>query len=154
MITVRARILPSVPLQYKLANRPKSFPTANGGWDIRGKHFSEGKQLRSWTFIKFVDNVVSRPDVDGFRGIIRNSGMNSDEPTPPNGVLEPLRGGRDNEDSDDKIIESTMAKAVSRGLKVLLVILPDKSAFVYSRVKYWAEVKHGTFPKPIPSDYT
>ncbi|KAL9005566.1 MAG: hypothetical protein Q9188_001658 [Gyalolechia gomerana] len=143
MITVRARILPSVPLQYKLANRPKSFPTANGGWDIRGRHFSEGKQLRSWTFIKLVDNVVSRPDVEGFRGIIRNSGMNSDEPTPPNGVLEPLRGGRDNEDSDDKIIESTMAKAASRGLKVLLVILPDKSAFVYSRVKYWAEVKHG-----------
>lgn len=153
MITVRARILPSVPLQYKQANRPKSFPTANGGWDIRGRHFSESKQLRNWTFIKFVDNVVNRQDVEGFRGIIRSSGMNSDEPTPPNGVLEPLRGGKDNEDFDDKTIEAVMAKAASRGLKVLLVILPDKGAFLYSRVKYWAEVKHGIHTICSVGDY-
>ncbi|KAL9031872.1 MAG: hypothetical protein Q9196_000127 [Gyalolechia fulgens] len=153
MITVRARILPSVPLQYKLANRPKSFPTSNGGWDIRGRHFSESKQLRSWTFVKFVDNVVSREDVEGFRGIIRNSGMNSDEPTPPNGILQPLRGGRDNEDSDEKVIESVIVKAAGMGLKVLLVILPDKSAFIYSRVKYWAEVKNGIHTICSVGDY-
>lgn len=152
MIMVRARILPSVPLQYKQANRPKSFPTANGGWDIRNRHFSESKQLRNWTFIKFVNNIVSRQDVDGFRGIIRSSGINSDDPTPPNGVLEPLRGGKDNEDYDDKIIEAVMAKAASRSLKVLLVILPDKGAFLYSRVKYWAEVKHGTLLDSVAGD--
>ncbi|KAL8720464.1 MAG: hypothetical protein Q9225_002689 [Loekoesia sp. 1 TL-2023] len=143
MITVRARILPSVPLQYKSGNRPKTFPTSYGSWDIRERFFSEGKQLRNWTYIKFVNNGINRQDVEGFRGILRKSGMNSDEPTPPNGVLEALLGGRGNEDADDKKIESTMATAATKGLKVLLIILPDKSAFIYSRVKFWAEVKYG-----------
>lgn len=143
MITVRARILPPVPLQYKSANRPKTFPTSNGNWDIRDRHFSDARQLRNWTFIKFIDNDVSRQHIDSFRGIIRRSGMNSDDPVPPNGVTEPLRTGKAYDDFNDKKIQQTFETASKKGLKVLLIILPDKSAFIYSRVKFWADVKYG-----------
>lgn len=154
MITVRGRILPPGSVQYKSKNRPTAFPTSNGNWDIRDKSFSDGKQLRNWTFIKFVNNEVSRQDVEAFRGILRKSGMNSDEPTPPNGIVEPLHGGRANEDSDDKLIEKNIATAAKRGLKVLLIILPDTSAYIYSRVKFWAEVKYGKLGVPCMQSST
>ena len=145
MITVHARILPSVSVQYKSSNSSKTYPTSNGNWDIRERSFSEGRRLSKWTFVKFVDNEINRQDVEKFRGILRKSGMNSDEPTPPNGVLKPLRGGKSNEDMDDKTIESTMATAAKQGLKILLVILPDANAYIYSRVKFWAEKEYGRF---------
>lgn len=143
MITVGARVLPAGSVQYKSQNRPTVLQTSAASWDIRGKAFSDAKRLAKWTFIKLADNEVNRQDVESFRGILRASGMNSDEPTPPNGVSAFLEGGRANEDSDGKKIEATMAEAAERGLKVLLVIVPDTSAYIYSRIKFWAEVKYG-----------
>lgn len=144
MITVRGRVLPAGSVQYKNQNRPTVLQTSAASWDIRGKAFFDAKRLVNWTFIKFADIEIKRQEVEGFRGILRNSGVNSGEPTPPDGVPAFLEGGRANEDRDDKKIESTLAEAAKRGLKVLLVLLPDKSAYIYSRIKFWAEVKFGS----------
>ncbi|KAL8838989.1 MAG: hypothetical protein Q9170_001919 [Blastenia crenularia] len=144
MITVRARILPPVPVQYKSANRPKTFQTYRASWNIMGgRHFSDARQLRNWTLIRFVNNRIDDRDITNFRGILRESGMNSDEPTPPNGVTELLRIGKAYDEFNDQKVRAIMEKAVQNRIKFLLIILPDKNAFIYSRVKYWAEVKNG-----------
>ncbi|KAL8858190.1 MAG: hypothetical protein Q9178_005367 [Gyalolechia marmorata] len=144
MITVNARVLPAGMVQYKSKqNRPTPYPTARGNWDIRDKAFSDARQLRNWTFIKFVDNDINRADVDEFRKIARNCGINSDNPEPPNGVTTPIRPGKDFQDPNDKVIQNTLGVASQKGLKVLLVILPDNNAFIYSRVKFWAETRYG-----------
>lgn len=145
MITVPARVLPPGSVQYKNKGRPTAFVTANGNWDLRGgRAFSEAKRLQKWTFINFDRSNVNPQDIDGFRGIIRNSGMDSENPTPPEGISNfIIRGGRAFQDADDKVIREAMEHAARRGLKILLVLLPDKSAFIYSRVKFWAEVKNG-----------
>ncbi|KAL8761911.1 MAG: hypothetical protein Q9184_002015 [Pyrenodesmia sp. 2 TL-2023] len=130
-------------VQYKVGKIPKAFPTSAGNWDIRGRLFSDARPLRNWTFIKFVQNIVGRQDVEGLRGILRNSGLSSDEPRPfPNEHTVVLQRGKAYEDPNDKKIRQTLETASQNGLKVLLIILPDSNAYIYSRVKFWAEVKY------------
>ncbi|KAL8766292.1 MAG: hypothetical protein Q9209_006882 [Squamulea sp. 1 TL-2023] len=144
MITVNARVLPPGRVQYKSKqNKITPYLTERGNWDLREKAFTEGKKLRNWTFIKFIDNDINRKDIDEFRKIARNSGVDSDNPEPPAGVTKPLRPGKDYQDSNDKLIRETLEIASQKGLRVLLIILPDTNAFIYSRVKLYAETRYG-----------
>ncbi|KAI4118568.1 MAG: hypothetical protein LQ345_001405 [Seirophora villosa] len=142
MITVRGRILPAGSVQYKVGNILKPFPTRGGSWDVRDRAFSDGKHLRNWGFIKFANNEINRADVEQFRKILGACGMRSDEPLPPNGFEAFLERGEAEEVWDQKI-QQGLKEAHSRGVKILLVILPDANAFVYSRIKFYAENKAG-----------
>ncbi|KAI4283554.1 MAG: hypothetical protein L6R38_002084 [Xanthoria sp. 2 TBL-2021] len=144
MLTVRARILPPVPIQYKSGRNPKTFTTSNGSWNMAGgTSFSDGRYLRNWTVVKFARNDIGRPDIAKFREYARNCGVGSDEPAHPDGILVELQTGKFNQDADDKAIETILQTAAEKGMKVLLVFLPSVDAFIYSRVKFWAEVKFG-----------
>ncbi|KAL8656727.1 MAG: hypothetical protein Q9210_000068 [Variospora velana] len=142
MITVRGRVLPAGTVQYKVGTVLKPFNTRDGSWNVLGRAFSNGKNLRNWTFIKFAKNDINRADVEKFREILRACGMNSDEPSPPNGLEAFLERG-EAEEVWDQEIQKGLKEAHSRGVKMLLVILPDPNAFVYSRVKFYAENKAG-----------
>ncbi|KAL8652070.1 MAG: hypothetical protein Q9226_004420 [Calogaya cf. arnoldii] len=144
MITVRGRILPPVPIQYKSGKNPKTFTTSNGSWNMAGgTSFSEGKYLRNWTVIKFGRGDIGKPDIDKFREYARNCGVGSDEPAHPNGHPVELQTGKFNQDADDNAIARIFQTAAEKGIKVLLVFLPSVDAFIYSRVKFHAEVRFG-----------
>ncbi|KAL8678033.1 MAG: hypothetical protein Q9186_005602 [Xanthomendoza sp. 1 TL-2023] len=144
MITVRGRILPPVPIQYKSGKNPKTFTTANGSWNLAGgTSFSDGRYLRNWTVVRFANNDIGRPDIAKFREYARNCGVGSDEPAHPDGFLVELQTGKYNQDADDKKIGDFIRTAAEKGMKFLFVFLPSVDAFIYSRVKYHAEVVHG-----------
>ena len=144
MITVRGRILPPVPIQYRSGKGPKTFTTLNGSWNMAGgTSFSDGRYLRNWTVVKFGRNDIGAPDIAKFREYARNCGAGSDEPAHSDGILVELRTGKFNQESDDRAIEGILQTAAEKGMKVLLVFLPSVDAFIYSRVKFWAEVKFG-----------
>lgn len=133
--------MPPVPIQYKNGKIPKTFTTSNGSWNMAGgTSFSDGRYLRNWTVVKFGRDEIGRPDIAKFREYARNCGVGSDEPAHPDGILVALQG---NQDADDKAIETILQTAAEKGMKVLLVFLPSVDAFIYSRVKFWAEVKFG-----------
>lgn len=149
MISVRARILPPVPIQYKTGKIAKTFTTSNGSWNLAGgTSFSDGRYLRNWTVVKFAANDIGRQDIAKFRDYARNCGVGSDEPAHPDGFLVELQTGKFNQDADDKAIEGFIRTAAERGMKVLLVFLPSVDAFIYSRVKFWAEVHYGKEMQP------
>lgn len=108
-----------------------------------GTSFSDGRYLRNWTVVKFGRNDIGAPDIAKFREYARNCGVGSDEPAHSDGILVELRTGKYNQESDDRAIEGILQTAAEKGMKVLLVFLPSVDAFIYSRVKYWAEVKFG-----------
>jgi eukaryotic translation initiation factor 2C len=49
---------------------------------------------------------------------------------------------RDNRAANDRILEGEFAKAKQKG-KILLVLLPGKDRWLYSRIKYYGDVKFG-----------
>ncbi|KAL8813818.1 MAG: hypothetical protein Q9223_006918 [Gallowayella weberi] len=154
MITVRGRILPPVPVQYKSGRAPKTFTTANGSWNLAGgTSFSDGKYLRNWTVVKFARNDIGRPDITKFREYARNCGVGSDEPAHPDGAPVKLQTGKYNQDADDKAIEQFIEKAAKNGMKFLLVFLPSLDPFIYSRVKFHADIGHEKIRvKPSPDN--
>ncbi|KAL8715518.1 MAG: hypothetical protein Q9220_000854 [cf. Caloplaca sp. 1 TL-2023] len=120
MMTISGRILPPVSIQYKEKNVPKTFAPNRGSWDLIGKSFTEGRPLRNWTYLKFADNDIGRSDVEAFTTIARFD-----------------------DDANDRVIQNNIETAANKGVKVLLIFLKDDSAFIYSRVKFWADVKYG-----------
>ncbi|KAL8642528.1 MAG: hypothetical protein Q9228_000792 [Teloschistes exilis] len=143
MITVRGRILPTPSILYKQANRSKDLTPNFGAWNLAEHMFSVGGHLQDWTFLKFIDNAIGPREIEGFRSMLSQCGMKCNAPTPPSGVTAALNRGRGFEEHNDQIIEKNIRTAAEKKLKFLLVILPSKDAFIYSRVKFWAEVHYG-----------
>ncbi|KAL8669539.1 MAG: hypothetical protein Q9168_005871 [Polycauliona sp. 1 TL-2023] len=148
MITVNARVLPSVPVQYKYKGGMKSgsSSTSRGSWNMIDRQFTVARPLSNWTVIKFVDNDLNLADWARFRNDAAATGMEPGPMTPSAGVISKLQHPFDNfenQSANDKEIERIMSIAYENGLKMLLVILPDNNAFNYSRVKFHAEVQFG-----------
>ncbi len=51
--------------------------------------------------------------------------------------------GIGDENANDKEIQEKMEQISKTDVEILLVVLPFKSAPIYARVKYWADVKYG-----------
>ena len=76
-----------------------------------------------------------------FQEAIATYGLGKEEPWPFNGYGASLRDA--NQEQQDVIIQDMLAHAHKDGRQFLLVVLPFKDTFIYSRVKYWAEVHFG-----------
>ncbi|KAL9023473.1 MAG: hypothetical protein Q9180_008219, partial [Flavoplaca navasiana] len=75
MITVPARILPPVPVQYQMNGRTSTVKPHRASWDIKGQEFSKAEQLQAWTFIKFAKNEINSGDIRRqLRRIAENAG--------------------------------------------------------------------------------
>ncbi|KAL8868287.1 MAG: hypothetical protein Q9174_005088, partial [Haloplaca sp. 1 TL-2023] len=139
LITVRARVLPPVQVQYRAG---KVVHPRNGGWNILGLQFSTAKQLQKWTFFRFVNNEVGGAQIKEFMNYMGNSGVKFAPPQPITGVDEFLLPGRANQDANDAKIRMHIARAAENGLQMLFCIIP-KDDFIYSRVKFWGDVHFG-----------
>lgn len=142
MITVNARILPSVRLHYQA----EAVDPVRASWDIIGKKFSKAARLQKWTFIKFAKNEIKSSDIQRkLQDIAENAGVSSSGPQPKNGLEKPLKFpiGPSTHQGNEEIIKQTMVQASQLGLQMLFVILPNNNAFIYSRVKFYADIRYG-----------
>ena len=142
MNTVNARILAAVRLQY----RAQAVDPVRASWDMIGKKFSKAARLQKWTFIKFGKNEINSSDIHWkLQTIAENAGVSSSAPQPKNGVEKLLKLPIDPtpHQGNEDIIKQTMAQASRMGLQMLFVILPNNNAFIYSRVKFYADIRYG-----------
>ncbi|KAL8880982.1 MAG: hypothetical protein Q9198_001718 [Flavoplaca austrocitrina] len=142
MITVNARILPSVRLHYQA----EAVDPVRASWDIIGKKFSKAARLQKWTFVKFAKNEITSSDIHRkLQAIAENAGVSSSGPQPKNGLEKSLKFpiGPSTHQGNEEIIKQTMVEASKMGLQMLFVILPNNNAFIYSRVKFYADIRYG-----------
>ena len=143
MILVPARVLASSPVVYK---RGVSCTTAGASWNMIGKQFSVPGKAFAWSFLTLGSATLPKDNLEQFRAALRNAGMNEGPPMSPPGSSQPgyhaaLPG---NEQDNDRSIENVFRALKEHDARFLLVILPTSSAVVYSRVKFWADIKAGS----------
>lgn len=140
MLTVKGRILSAPKVMYA----GKAADSSPGRWDIAGKTFSDCKTLRNWSFLSLAGPSRDEDTISAvvqFQKAIATYGLGEDKPEPRNGYCVSLQDPKQGQ--QDVIIRDILAQADKDGRQFLLVILPSKDTFVYSRVKYWAEVRYG-----------
>lgn len=109
-----------------------------------GKTFFNPVPIAKWSWLRLGKADVSNKAWEAFQTALFECGMGKTLPDPYEGFHARLDGYGD-DDKNDRAIEKAISEAKGMGLKILWVILPDNSAAIYSRVKYWADVIHGMF---------
>ena len=153
MITVNARILQPVKVQYKVGKNFTFKTPRDASWNMRDVQFSDAKKLQplDWGYVKFGPKFYEfgKEDIARFMNFAKAAGLDwSESEMAPNGIkpANPLQlpyDGPNTRETNDAIIERIMLTASKYKLKILFVILPDHNAFLYSRVKFHGEVRYG-----------
>ncbi|KAL8641325.1 MAG: hypothetical protein Q9226_008650, partial [Calogaya cf. arnoldii] len=153
MITVNARILQPVKVQYKVGKNFTFKTPRDASWNVRDVQFSDAKKLQplDWGYVKLGPKFYEfgKEDIARFMNFAKAAGLDwSESEIAPNGIkpANPLQlpyDGPNTRKTNDAIIERIMLTASKYKLKILFVILPDKNAFLYSRVKFYGEVHYG-----------
>lgn len=141
MVSVHARLLPAPSVLYH--KRSVTYPRL-AEWNVRGKNFFSPLTLAKWSWLRLGRAEVPDDSWDAFQKALSDCGMGNIPPDPFYGLHAQLDGSGD-DDTNDRAIGNAIAEAKKKGLRMLWVILPDDSAAIYSRVKFWADVKHGMF---------
>ena len=139
MLSVHARLLkaPSVVYKGKIPFTPR---LAN--WNmIGGKKFFESAETAEWSILNLSNLTVSKKDWETFSEARRSCGMKDTQPVD---VLSARLPGLLDDDQNDEIIRNKIEDFSKKTGGILLVVLPSKSAPIYARVKFWADVKYGT----------
>ena len=136
MILVQGRMLNPPPVFYQ--GNKREFPR-NASWNMRGKQFVKPGSLSNWSVLVLGTAVYDADNGLSFRTALANCGMavataQGDVYQAPFTV---------NDRDYDTSIRNALWKAHTDGVQMLFVILPDKNATNYSRVKYWADLKAG-----------
>ena len=146
MITVPGRILPAPELTYY--GSKKTTPRG-AQWNLTGLRFSTGAQIFNWTAFKFdYPNGDSLPAGQTIAGAMQSlynamaaSGLRVNKPIFPSGVKFEIKPK--NDANQQEVFDTAFQQAVDRGMEMIMVILPEKSASLYANCKYMADVKHG-----------
>lgn len=150
MLTTNARILdPPEPLFAKNATAKPNF---SGRWDLRGKVFlrPNDRPLKSWGIIVLANHgrpPVTMAQVETFKNtflnLYRGHGGIVENPTPTitGGVL------------DDALAVETGFKAAGNQSnmrpQMLMIILPNRSAEVYNRIKKSCDCRWGVMSQCV-----
>ncbi|KAK4997282.1 hypothetical protein LTR66_003287 [Elasticomyces elasticus] len=160
MLTVPGRILASPQLQYGQAKVVPRF----GSWNLKESRFEFPGQFKAWScFIikqkgerypfetdpRRLTNrngeTMELPDslIGSFKRSMQNYGITMG--TFHNSKEIEIHSSKemDYRANTNKVLESEFAAAASRGIDVLLVILPEADRWLYSRIKLYGDVKHG-----------
>ena len=140
MVSVHARLLPVPEIQHYKTSADPRFSE----WNMRDKKFFNHVPIAKWSWLRLGNAKVSDEAWNTFSAVLKDCGMGEVSPDPFNGFDARLDGYGD-DDKNDEAIDKAVRKAKDNGIKILWVILPEKSAAIYSRVKYWADIKHGMF---------
>uniref|UniRef100_A0A7N8WS37 Argonaute RISC catalytic component 3b n=1 Tax=Mastacembelus armatus TaxID=205130 RepID=A0A7N8WS37_9TELE len=129
MAQVTGRVLPAPMLQYGGRNRTVATPS-HGVWDMRGKQFHTGVEIKMWAIACFATQRQCREDIlkiftDQLRKISKDAGM----PIQGQPCFCKYAQGADSVEPMFRHLKNTYA-----GLQLIIVILPGKTP-VYAEVK-------------------
>uniref|UniRef100_A0AAX7TMW3 Protein argonaute-1 n=1 Tax=Astatotilapia calliptera TaxID=8154 RepID=A0AAX7TMW3_ASTCA len=129
MAQVTGRVLPAPMLQYGGRNRTVATPS-HGVWDMRGKQFHTGVEIKMWAIACFATQRQCREEIlksftDQLRKISKDAGM----PIQGQPCFCKYAQGADSVEPMFRHLKNTYA-----GLQLIIVILPGKTP-VYAEVK-------------------
>ncbi|GAA6072565.1 protein argonaute-3 isoform X2 [Tachysurus ichikawai] len=129
MAEVTGRVLPAPMLQYGGRNRTVATPS-HGVWDMRGKQFHTGVEIKIWAIACFATQRQCREEIlksftDQLRKISKDAGM----PIQGQPCFCKYAQGADSVEPMFRHLKNTYA-----GLQLIIVILPGKTP-VYAEVK-------------------
>ena len=140
MIVVPGRIVPAPRVTY---SENKSEQPRFGAWNMIGKKYSEPGQMPLWTFLRIGGADIGVNEKNAFITALTQYGLPGASTRlrsgPPAIRYEPF-----SRDIDGRL-KAVFDECVhpQKNIELVVVILPSKDAFLYSRVKFWGDVKCG-----------
>ncbi|KAI9720458.1 MAG: hypothetical protein M1812_002964 [Candelaria pacifica] len=154
MVVVPGRILMAPQVRY---GGGKSVNARNGSWNLTNQTFSAARQISNWSFVHIQEgrDPFKGTDFQGqplptllqlvggqFVTVMKASGLRVDPMNPPNG-FPPVNVNLRDSDAVFAVIDKLMSNVKRTSTRMLLVVLPVKSAMLYAHIKYLADVKYG-----------
>ncbi|KAF3839440.1 hypothetical protein F7725_018157 [Dissostichus mawsoni] len=129
MAQVTGRVLPAPMLQYGGRNRTVATPS-HGVWDMRGKQFHTGVEIKMWAIACFATQRQCREEIlKGFTDQLRKISKDAGMPIQGQPCFCKYAQGADSVEPMFRHLKNTYA-----GLQLIIVILPGKTP-VYAEVK-------------------
>uniref|UniRef100_A0A669DVL1 Argonaute RISC catalytic component 3a n=1 Tax=Oreochromis niloticus TaxID=8128 RepID=A0A669DVL1_ORENI len=129
MAHVTGRVLPAPMLQYGGRNRTVATPS-HGVWDMRGKQFHTGVEIKMWAIACFATQRQCREEIlKGFTDQLRKISKDAGMPIQGQPCFCKYAQGADSVEPMFRHLKNTYA-----GLQLIIVILPGKTP-VYAEVK-------------------
>uniref|UniRef100_A0A8K9XVG4 Protein argonaute-1 n=1 Tax=Oncorhynchus mykiss TaxID=8022 RepID=A0A8K9XVG4_ONCMY len=129
MAQVTGRVLPAPGLQYGGRNRTVATPS-HGVWDMRGKQFHTGVEIKMWAIACFATQRQCREEIlKGFTDQLRKISKDAGMPIQGQPCFCKYAQGSDSVEPMFRHLKNTYA-----GLQLIIVILPGKTP-VYAEVK-------------------
>lgn len=140
MLSVHARILPAPLVKY----HEQSLTPKLAEWNLHGKKFISHVSMSTnkWSYLSLSGQEITNEHWHDFETALSSCGMGDCVPDPWRGFEARLHGPSD-DDENDSAIHTAIQNAKDNSVRMLWVILPSKSAGIYARIKYWADVKIG-----------
>ena len=140
MLLVHARHLAPPRVVY---NNSISVTPVLADWNMRNKEFFDPKPIPLWSFLTLGRAQLPQNSRDQFQLALKLCGMGNFKPLFNTGFHALLEGIGD-DDRNDRSIREKIDDISKTKVQIILVVLPTKSAPIYARVKYWADVRFGT----------
>lgn len=145
MLTVPARILPPVRISFQKTTQPR-----DGGWNLMGQKFFRPSKLNG-VFSSLQISLQGRsPVVQNFAaavqtivGELAKYGVTAAQYTPPTGAVALRSLSRDSFGEITKILDAKFAVAAEKGVRWILISVPENNKVLYAIIKYLCDVKHG-----------
>ncbi|XP_064488840.1 protein argonaute-2-like isoform X1 [Ornithodoros turicata] len=129
MMEVRGRILPPPKLQYGGRTKQQAIPN-QGVWDMRGKQFHTGVEIRIWSIACFAPQRTCREDaLRNFTQQLQKISNDAGMPIIGQPCFCKYATGPDQVEPMFRYLKSTF-----QGLQLVVVVLPGKTP-VYAEVK-------------------
>lgn len=142
MIKTKARLLPAPDIEF--GGKQRTNPGTNGRWDLRGKKFylPNKKPLDCWGVGVFTGkrNAVNPTQVQAFIDSMMKAYVGHGGSIPKRPVLVELK--EDVGEALKKLYNNTGMK-FQKDPQLLLIIVPDKNSFTYSRIKKSCDCRWG-----------
>ena len=156
MVKVNGRILPAPKVEYG----KRALTVEQGAWNMRGQKFAAPTVLSQWSFLKITSQNfrekeqvknIGQDAIQAFQRTVNSYGMGCEHPRPLEGYEINLGF---NEDANDNKLKEVLGliSSPNKSIRILLVILPNKDAPTYARIKFWADVKFGIHTVCVQAD--
>nr|POE47165.1 protein argonaute mel1 [Quercus suber] len=142
LLTVPGRILPIPSVKYSGKQPVRPY---NGAWNLKDQKFIRPGVFGNWAVLILQVGSSFYPheeDFAAFHAVLRNYGLKMGNRLPTRTLaLQQLTPA--NRSQNDTIIRDFFLKATNNSVDFLLVILPMADRWLYSRIKFFGDVKFG-----------
>lgn len=139
MLSVHARRLNAPQVCY--GNKSALIPVL-ADWNMTNKWFFRCVTNTNWSQLNLSGKAIAEETWSSFENALNLCGMKQIT-AHPNGPFRGFLPGNGDDAENDRSIERTMREISTLGVQILLVVLPFRSATIYARLKFWADIKFG-----------